>query len=99
MTNKPDCCPICGYYLTTAVQFAGSRCVDPGHWQAAGLLALDDYHSIAKIASWANTEHNQRSTKRDTLNLVVEEKLSRLSKLRESSTGYIDSYIITAQNT
>jgi len=37
-TPKPDCCPICGYYLTMDVEFAGQRCVDPAHWQAAAYL-------------------------------------------------------------
>jgi hypothetical protein len=59
--HKPSRCPICGYYLTIATQFAGSRCVDPGHWQAAGILAPRDYYPMAKIASGATVELNQRS--------------------------------------
>jgi hypothetical protein len=58
--NKPPRCPICGYFLTTANQFAGCRCVDPGHWQAAGILNPQDYYPMAKIVSGALTEQNQR---------------------------------------
>jgi hypothetical protein len=59
--NKPPRCPICGYYLTMAVQFAGCRCVDPGHWQAAGVLNPRDYYPMAKIASGAHAEHSRRT--------------------------------------
>ena len=58
--DKPDPCPICGYYLTTAPQFAGCRCIDPAHWQAAGVLSSRDYYPMAKIASGAHSELNRR---------------------------------------
>lgn len=60
-TAKPKCCAICGYYLTTLEQYAGSRCVDPAHWQAAGLLASNDFYPMAQIAAGANTELHRRS--------------------------------------
>ena len=43
-----------------ATQFAGSRCVDPGHWQAAGVLNPRDYYPMARIASDANAEQSRR---------------------------------------
>jgi hypothetical protein len=67
-TDKPIRCPICGYYLTTAAQFTGYRCVDPGHWQAAGLLEARDYYPMAQIASRASVELNYRSATQNTLN-------------------------------
>ncbi len=60
MNNKPRRCPICGYYLTTALEFAGCRCIDPGHWQAAGVLTSRDYLPMAQLASYAATEQNRR---------------------------------------
>jgi hypothetical protein len=63
--NQPGRCPFCNYYLTTAAQFASDRCVDPGHWQATGLLAPRDYYLLAKIAARANEELNQRPANGD----------------------------------
>ncbi len=57
---KPDCCPICGYYLTIIEKYAGSRCLDPAHWQAAGLLSPTDFYPMACIAAQANAEQNRR---------------------------------------
>ncbi len=67
-TLRPDRCPICGYYLTLAVEFAGCRCIDPAHWQAAGKLASRDYFPMAKIVSAASIELNQRAIRRNALN-------------------------------
>ncbi len=61
MSKKPDRCPICGYYLTMAAEFTGSRCIDPGHWQAAGVLGARDYSPMAKIVAWANVELTHRT--------------------------------------
>jgi hypothetical protein len=69
MTPHPDRCPICGYYLTMAVEFSGCRCVDPAHWQAAGVLTSRDYYPMAKIMSWANRELKQRQSPAEMLNL------------------------------
>jgi len=52
-----------------AAEFTGQRCVDPAHWQAAGVLAPRDYYPMAKIVSAASVELNQRSTQKDILNL------------------------------
>lgn len=60
-TTEPDSCSICGYYLTTANEFAGHRCVEPSHWQAAGLLSSSDYYRMAEIAAWISEELSQRS--------------------------------------
>lgn len=62
----PARCTICGYYLTTFEQYAGNRCVDPGHWQAAGALTPSDFYPMARIAAWANSERNQRTVNRDS---------------------------------
>jgi hypothetical protein len=67
-TRKPDSCSICGYYLTTAIEFSGHRCIDPSHWQAAGLLTSGDYYPMAKMAAWARIETNQRSANWDIPN-------------------------------
>lgn len=59
--NEPENCTFCGYYLTTLDKYAGSRCVDPAHWQAAGMLAAHDFYPMARIAAGANAELDQRS--------------------------------------
>lgn len=61
MTDEPKICPICGYYLTISAQFAGYRCINVGHWQAAGLIAPYDYYMMAKIMARASVELNLRS--------------------------------------
>ena len=49
-SNIPKCCRICGRYLTTVEEFTGYRCLDPGHWQAAG-LSPSDFYAIARVAA------------------------------------------------
>lgn len=68
--DTPERCPICGYFLTTAAEFTGRRCVDPGHWQAAGVLSPRDYYPMAQIASQADVERHQRSTNQHTLKSI-----------------------------
>lgn len=63
--SKPKCCSICGYYMTTSESYAGSRCVDPGHWQAAGVLDPGDFYPMARIASRANVELSARLSNED----------------------------------
>lgn len=58
--NKPTCCAICGHYLTTNAKYAGQRCLDPGHWQAVGLLASTDFYSMARLTAQASVELNRR---------------------------------------
>jgi hypothetical protein len=59
-TDGPGCCQICGYYLTKDPQFRSERCVDPGHWQAAGLLKPYDYYRMAEIVTGARAELDRR---------------------------------------
>ncbi len=63
--NKPIRCSICGFYLTTAEQFAGYRCSDPSHWQTVGLLTTRDYYPMAKLTAQATSEHKLRPDNRD----------------------------------
>jgi hypothetical protein len=49
-------CMICGGYLTTDEEYIGYRCVDPGHWQAAGLLAPRDFYAMARLVAGARAE-------------------------------------------
>ncbi|MCB0175881.1 MAG: hypothetical protein KDJ97_35595 [Anaerolineae bacterium] len=58
---EPVTCRICGYLHTLSAQYAGNRCVDPGHWQAAGLISFKDYYSLAKVMAEAKNELNYRS--------------------------------------
>jgi hypothetical protein len=58
--KEPDCCPICGYYLTTAIQFNGHRCTDPSHWLAAGQVAPTDYYRLAEVFARDSVELNER---------------------------------------
>jgi hypothetical protein len=58
--HKPGRCAICGYFLTSSEIYAGYRCLNPGHWQAAGLLAPNDYYLMAKITAKSNAELNHR---------------------------------------
>jgi hypothetical protein len=62
MTNghQPDQCSICGFYLTSTETYGGNRCLDPGHWQAAGILAPTDFYQMAQIAARAQGKINQR---------------------------------------
>lgn len=59
--SQPDCCTICGYFLTTKDEYAGARCVDPAHWQAAGVLTANDFYPMARIAAGATPEFDQRT--------------------------------------
>ena len=52
----PSRCPICGYYLTTAIQFNDRRCTDPSHWLAAGQVAPTDYLRLAEIFAQEKVE-------------------------------------------
>jgi hypothetical protein len=61
MTHKPPCCAICGYYLTTDEQYLGHRCVDPEHWQAAGLFSPRDFYLMARLVAGAGAELAQRA--------------------------------------
>ena len=64
ISNEPNRCVICSYYLTIAQEYVGHRCVDPGHWQAAGLLTSNDFYSMACLAASAFTELNYRDCNR-----------------------------------
>jgi len=55
-THQPAQCTICGYYLTIGEEFAGYRCLDPAHWQAAGLLTASDFYPMARLAAQAHLE-------------------------------------------
>ena len=59
-TRKPNTCAFCGNYLTTSEEYAGYRCIDPGHWQAAGLLTARDFYPLALVAAQAGSEMNRR---------------------------------------
>lgn len=56
MMLKPLRCSICGLYLTTHPYFYGRRCLEPGHWLAAGLLQADDYYPLGQLAAQAMLE-------------------------------------------
>jgi hypothetical protein len=58
--HEPKQCTICGYYLTTSAEYTGRRCLDPAHWQAAGLLASSDFYPMARIAAQAHAEFKVR---------------------------------------
>lgn len=61
--HDPQQCIICGYYLTTHPDYADRRCLDPAHWQAAG-LAPRDFYSLALIMAANKTpQPNQKSVK------------------------------------
>ena len=57
---EPGRCTICGYYLTTSDEYVGYRCLDPGHWQAAGVLVSSDFYPMARLAAQAHAELNIR---------------------------------------
>jgi hypothetical protein len=67
--QKPGCCAICGYFLTASESYAGHRCLNPGHWQAAGLLAPSDFYRMAQIAAKLNAELNHRFDHQNGSNL------------------------------
>ena len=58
---RPHRCIICGYYLTTDEKFVGCRCVNPEHWQAAGLLAPRDFYLMARMVAGARGELARRA--------------------------------------
>lgn len=84
MINQPERCSFCKYYLTTDPQFVGYRCVDPGHWQAAGLLKPGDYYPLAQVAAIAIVEHKQRLISGDTPAFLLAKNL--FTRLIERST-------------
>ena len=52
--GKPERCAICGCYVTLNEEYAGSRCLDPGHWQAAGVFTFPDFYTMARIMAAAS---------------------------------------------
>ncbi len=60
LTHQPAQCAICGCYLTMGEEYVGNRCLDPAHWQAAGLLSSDDFYPMARLTARAHLEHNLR---------------------------------------
>ena len=54
--KNPDRCVFCGYYLTIEEQYAGQRCIDPAHWQAAGRLAPRDFYAMALLVAGSGRE-------------------------------------------
>jgi hypothetical protein len=54
LNNKSNCCPICGHVQTMDAQFPGTSCIDPAHWQAAGLLSPHDYYPMARMMARAS---------------------------------------------
>jgi hypothetical protein len=60
-------CLICGHCLTTQEQYAGNRCTDPGHWQAAGLLGPRDFYSLARLVAGIRAELVRRPEKPEAL--------------------------------
>jgi hypothetical protein len=50
-SSCPRLCPICSRYLTTAKEYGSGRCVDPGHWIAAGELSSDNFYELARVAA------------------------------------------------
>lgn len=66
-SHRPSCCLICGHYLTTDEQYTGNRCVDPGHWLAAGLLAPRDFYLMARMVAEERAELARRPDKQGTV--------------------------------
>ncbi len=58
--QNPDLCQFCGCYFTIINEYCGHRCLNPGHWQAAGLLAPHDFYPMALIAAQRNAEMSFR---------------------------------------
>lgn len=59
--SKPDQCTICGSYLTVTEEYAGARCLDPAHWQAAGILNSTDFYPMARIMAEATAQYGRSS--------------------------------------
>ena len=56
IADKPERCSICGCFLTTVAAYNGSRCLDPAHWQAAGLNP-SNFYAMARIMAIGNTKN------------------------------------------
>ena len=56
---KPASCAICGNYLTASGEYA-QRCLEPGHWLAAGKIAPADFYSISRLAAQIRVELPQQ---------------------------------------
>jgi len=59
--HQPGRCTICGCYLTTVQDYAGDRCLDPAHWQAAG-LAPRDFYAMARIMATGQAQQSTASS-------------------------------------
>jgi hypothetical protein len=70
MPERPNRCSLCGYYLTADEKYAGMRCVDPGHWQAAGLLRPRDFYAMARLVAGARAELARRPDYRGVLSVT-----------------------------
>jgi hypothetical protein len=53
--SPPHQCLHCGGYLTMNNENPGHRCTDPAHWLAAGVLAQDDFYSMAQVIASTRT--------------------------------------------
>lgn len=62
-TYQPYQCPICGGYLTTAEEYALSRCHNPGHWLAAGLLEANDFYAMARVVASGRNKYSYSAQK------------------------------------
>jgi len=58
--QQPDSCTICGNYLTTSDKYGGQSCLDPGHWQATGLLNSTDFYLLARIVAQTGVEQKRQ---------------------------------------
>ena len=87
-SNKPTRCAICGYYLTLTEEYLGSRCLAPGHWQAAGRVASTDFLGMARVMA---AEHRERSNQQfsfrfgSTARTTVQFVISALMTSRRNS--------------
>ena len=62
-TSQPCQCSLCGGYLTTAREYALSRCHHPGHWLAAGLLEANDFYAMAVVVASGRNEYSYSAQK------------------------------------
>ena len=72
----PTHCVFCGHYLTIDERYAGQRCVDPAHWQAAGQLAPRDFYAMARLVAGAGAEIARRP-----VNIGRSTKMNAISKI------------------
>ena len=63
LIQSPQSCPFCGLNLTVDTHSVRRQCVDPAHWQGAGLLSSHDYYAMAKLAARGIMEMARRSNK------------------------------------